>query len=77
MNGFRIVWPTLECGAIIYVIENSGKRMPIEKKKKREKGKERKNRTEIFTFDNIKYSLVMMVMMVMMLMMIIWNTKNT
>lgn len=28
MNGFLIVWPILECGAMIYVIENSGKRMP-------------------------------------------------
>lgn len=29
MNGFRIVWPILECGAIMYVIENNGKSIPV------------------------------------------------
>lgn len=31
MNGFRIVWPTFEWGAIIYVIENNGNRIPATK----------------------------------------------
>lgn len=32
INGFRIVRPIRECGAIIYVIENSGKSIPVKRK---------------------------------------------
>lgn len=28
IKGFLIVWPNVECGAMIYEMENSGKRMP-------------------------------------------------
>ena len=39
MNGLRIVWPSDECGAMMYEKENSGNMMPAKNGRTNRKGK--------------------------------------